>query len=203
MKYQNIKQAKAIEKENIKRLLKVNPNLNDKPGIYFLLRNDENGFKFAYIGQARTSILQRLASHLVGYQQHIDLSLKRHKLYSEDNPYGWRVEFLNFSERQLDDKEKEYIKKYADAGYQLRNVSIGGQGSNRDAGQIGERKQAKGYYDGLEQGRKNLAKELSHIIDKHLIVSLKPEKLNNKVSQKALEKFNGLLEIEEVEVQDE
>lgn len=195
----NIAKAKAIEKENIKRLLKVNPKLNDKPGIYFLLRNDENGFKFAYIGQARTSILQRLASHLVGYQQHIDLSLRRHKLYSKDNPYGWRVEFLNFPPRMLDEKEKEYIKKYADAGYQLRNVSIGGQGSNRDAGQIGERKQAKGYYDGLAQGRKNLAKEIKNIIDKHLTVSLKPEKLNNKVSQKALEKFNGLLEIEEVE----
>ena len=195
----DFRKAKAIEKENMKKLLRVNPKLNGKPGIYFLLRTDENGFKFAYIGQARKSILQRLASHLVGFNQHIDLSLRKHKLYSEENPYGWRVEFLNFPESELDDKEKEYIKKYADAGYQLRNVSIGGQGSNRDAGQIGERKQAKGYYDGLEQGRKNLAKELSHIIDKHLIVSLKPEKANNKVSQKALEKFNGLLEIEEVE----
>ena len=199
MSYQNIVKAKMIEKENMKRLLKVNPKLNGKPGIYFLLRTDENGFKFAYIGQARKSILQRLASHLVGFSQHIDLSLRKHKLYSEDNPYGWRVEFLNFPPRMLDEKEKEFIKKYADAGYQLRNVSVGGQGENRDSGQIGERKSAKGYYDGLAQGRKNLAKELRHIIDTHLIVSLKPEKANNKVSQKALEKFNGLLEIEEVE----
>ena len=190
MKYQNIAKAKMIEKENMRRLLKVNPKLNGKPGIYFLLRTDENGFKFAYIGQARKSILQRLASHLVGFSQHIDLSLRKHKLYSEDNPYGWRVEFLNFPPRMLDEKEKEYIKKYADAGYQLRNVSIGGQGENRDAGTIGERKSAKGYYDGLAQGRKNLARELNNIIDKHLVVSLKPEKANNKVSQKALEKFN-------------
>ena len=199
MSYQNIAKAKMIEKENMKRLLKVNPKLNGKPGIYFLLRTDENGFKFAYIGQARKSILQRLASHLVGFSQHIDLSLRKHKLYSEDNPYGWRVEFLNFPPRMLDEKEKEYIKKYADAGYQLRNVSVGGQGENRDAGQIGERKSAKGYYDGLAQGRLNLARELKGIIDKHLVVSLKAEKQNNKISQKALEKFNGLLEIEEVE----
>ena len=199
MSYQNIAKAKMIEKENMKRLLKVNPKLNGKPGIYFLLRTDENGFKFAYIGQARKSILQRLASHLVGFSQHIDLSLRKHKLYSEDNPYGWRVEFLNFPPRMLDEKEKEYIKKYADAGYQLRNVSVGGQGENRDAGQIGERKSAKGYYDGLTQGRLNLARELKGIIDKHLVVSLKAEKQNNKISQKALEKFNGLLEIEEVE----
>ena len=197
MNYQNIRQAKAIEAKNKKRLLEVNPKLNDKSGIYFLLRTDENGFKYAYIGQARTSILQRLASHLVGYQQHIDLSLKRHKLYSEDNPYGWRVEFINFPPSQLDDKEKEFIKKYADAGYQLRNVSIGGQGSNRDAGQIGERKQSKGYYDGLAQGRKNLARELKGIIDKHLVVSLKPEKATNKVSIKQFEKFKELLESED------
>ena len=193
MNYQNIRQAKTIEAKNKKRLLEVNPKLNDKPGIYFFLRTNEEGFKFAYIGQA-LSIIQRCCGHMVGYQQHIDLSLKRHKLYSEKNPYGWRIEFINFPINQLDEMEKKYIKKYADAGYQLRNVSIGGQGSNRDAGQIGERKQSKGYYDGLEQGRKNLARELKGIIDKHLVVSLKPEKATNKVSIKQFEKFCELLE---------
>lgn len=175
MNYQNIARAKTIEQENKKRLLKVNPKLNDRSGIYFLLREDENGFKFAYVGQAK-SVLQRLASHLVGYEQHIDLSLRKHKLYSEDNPYGWRVEFLNFPESQLDEKEKYYIKLYADNGYQLRNVSIGGQGGNRDSGSIGERKAPKGYLQGIQQGRKNLARELSNIAEKHLIIRLKPEK---------------------------
>lgn len=195
LNYQNLRKAKAIESENAKRLLALNPKLNDKPGIYFFLRTNEEGFKFAYIGQAK-SVIQRCCSHMVGYQQHIDLSLRKHKLYSANNPYGWRLEFLNFPENQLDEKEKEYIKKYADAGYQLRNVSVGGQGNNRDAGQIGERKASKGYYDGLAQGRKNLAKELTNIIDKHLVVNLKPEKANNKVSIKAFEKFNALLETE-------
>ena len=41
--YQNIAKAKAIEKQNRERLLKVNPKLNDRSGIYFLLRTDENG----------------------------------------------------------------------------------------------------------------------------------------------------------------
>ena len=50
--YQNIAKAKAIEKQNRERLLKVNPKLNDRSGIYFLLREDENGFKYAYVGQA-------------------------------------------------------------------------------------------------------------------------------------------------------
>lgn len=194
MSYQNIARAKAIEQENKKRLLKLNPKLNDKSGIYFLLREDENGFKFAYVGQAK-SVLQRLASHLVGYEQHIDLSLRKHKLYSEDNPYGWRIEFLNFPESQLDEKEKYYIKLYADKGYQLRNVSIGGQGGNRDSGSIGERKAPKGYMQGIQQGKKVLARELSSIAEKHLIIRLKPEKEHNKVSQKQYEKFMDLLKV--------
>lgn len=190
--YKNIAKAKAIERKNRERLLKVNPKLDDKSGIYFLLRQNEDGFKFAYIGQSKC-LLQRLCSHMVGYQQHIDLSLRKHGLYSESNPYGWRVEFLNFKESELDEKEKFYIKQYADAGYQLRNVSTGGQGAERDSGQIGEKKPPKTYRQGLEQGRKNLAHELSHIIDTHLVVSLKPEKSGNKVSQRALEKFKELL----------
>lgn len=198
MNYQNIARAKAIEQENKKRLLKLNPKLNDKSGIYFLLREDENGFKFAYVGQAK-SVLQRLASHLVGYEQHIDLSLRKHKLYSEDNPYGWRVEFLNFPESQLDEKEKYYIKLYADNGYQLRNVSIGGQGENRDSGSIGERKAPKGYLQGIQQGRKNLARELSSIAEKHLKIEIRDDKKHNKVSQKQYEKFMDLLKVGDLE----
>lgn len=190
----NIARAKAIERKNKERLLKVNPKLNDKGGIYFLLRTDEQGFKYAYIGQSRESngILTRLAQHMVGYKQHIDLSLKKHKLYSEDNPYGWRVEFLNFPDSELDEKEQYYIKQYALNGYQLRNVSLGGQGEGRNM--INDTKPARGYRDGILQGRRQLAKQLKHIIDTHLTVTIRPEKQNNKVSIKAFEKFNNLLE---------
>ena len=189
MSYKNIKQAKAIEYKNRQRLLAVNPNLDDKSGIYFLTRTDENGFRYAYIGQA-VKILQRLASHLVGYQ-HIDLSLKKHGLFSADNIYGWKIGFLHYPQDMLDEMEQKYILQYAQSGYQLRNKTAGGQGEGKS--QIDEYKPTKGYRDGLEQGRKNLAKELSNIIDKHLIVSLKPEKQNNKVSIRAFEKFNELL----------
>lgn len=203
MNYQNIARAKAIEQENKKRLLKLNPKLNDRSGIYFLLREDENGFKYAYIGQA-VHTLSRLASHLVGYEQHIDLSLKRHKLYDkEKNPYGWRVEFLNYPESQLDEKEKYYIKLYADKGYQLRNVSLGGQGENRASGSIGERKAPKGYMQGIQQGKKVLARELSSIAEKHLIIELRADKANNKVSQKQYEKFMDLLKVGENNVDSE
>lgn len=185
----NFQRAKAIEAQNKKRLLSVNPHLDERSGIYFLLRVDENGIKYAYIGQAK-HILTRLAQHLEGYQ-HIDISLKKHGLYSEDNMHGWKVGFLYFPLDQLDEKEQHYIRQYALNGYQLRNKTSGSQGEGKK--QIDEYKPAKGYYDGLKQGRKNLAKELVNIIDKHLEISLKPEKANNKVSIKAFEKFKELL----------
>ena len=190
--YRNIAKAKAIEKQNKKRLLKVNPKLNERSGIYFLLRENENGFRFGYIGQAK-NITQRLCGHLAGYKQHIDKSLKAHGLFSEDNPYGWRVEFLNFPISELDEKEKYYIKLYADKGYQLRNVSVGGQGSERDSGTIGERKPPKGYFQGILQGKRVLARDLSSIAEKHLKIEIREDKKNNKVSQKQFEKFKELM----------
>ena len=191
--YKNIAKVKAIEKQNKGRLLKVNTKLNERSGIYFLLRTDENGFRFAYIGQA-VKILTRLASHMTGYEQHIDLSLRKHKLYDEQkNPHGWRVEFLNFPISELDEKEQYYIKLYADKGYQLRNVSLGGQGDNRASGSIGERKAPKGYMQGIQQGKKVLARELSNIAEKHLKIEIREDKKNNKVSQKQFEKFKELM----------
>lgn len=184
---------KAIEKANRKRLLKLNPELNDHGGIYFLTR-EEDGFKYAYIGQSKESagILTRLCQHLVGYQQHIDLSLRKHKLYSEDNPTGWKVGCKNYPDIKLDEMEQYYIKLYASKGYQLRNVSLGGQGEGRNM--INDTKPARGYRDGVAQGRKSMARDISAIIEKHLTVQLKPDKLHNKVSQRAFEKFKGLLE---------
>lgn len=187
---QNITRAKAIEQENKKRLLEINPDLDEDSGIYFLTRIDENDIKYAYIGQAK-HILTRLAQHLVGYQ-HIDLSIKRHKFYADDNPYGYNIGFLKFPESDLDEMEQFFIKKYANSGYQLRNKTAGGQCEGKT--QIDEYRPQKGYRDGIKHGKKSLARELSHIIDTHLTVELRPEKAHNKVSQKAFEKFKGLLD---------
>ena len=189
--YKNFVKAKAIEAENRKRWLKVDPHLNDNPGIYILTRIDEDGFKFGYAGQAK-KLITRLCQHSAGHQQHIDLSLKKHGLYSEKNPYGWRVVHTNCPESELDEKEQYYIKWLADQGYQLRNKTGGSQGKGKK--QINEYRPAKGYYDGLKQGKKSLARELSHIIDTHLQVSLKPEKQGNKVSIRAFEKFQKLID---------
>lgn len=185
-----MKQAKAIEQKNKERLLKVNPNLNDDSGIYFLTRADEDGIKYAYIGQAK-HITQRLCSHLVGYQ-HIDLSLKKHGLYSADNICGWKIGFLNFPESVLDEKEQHYIKQYAQNGYQLRNKTSGSQGEGKR--QIDEYRPQRGYRDGLAQGYKNASKEVSHLFEKHLNYSTKSDK-PNKNQQKAVEKFEEFLSV--------
>lgn len=187
--YQKFKQAKAVEKKNKERFLAVNPHLDEKSGIYILTREDENGFRYAYIGQA-VHVLTRLAQHLAGFQ-HIDLSLKKHGLYSKENPYGWTVDSFSYSVEELDKQEQYWIKKYADMGFQLRNKTSGSQGEGK--AQIADYRPHKGYRDGLEQGRKNLAKELSNIADKHLVISLKPEKSGNKVSERQFEKFKELL----------
>lgn len=186
---ENLRKAKAIESKNKRLLRGVNPNLDEGSGIYFLTRTDEDGIKYAYIGQAK-HILTRLAQHLVGYQ-HIDLSLKKHGLYSPDNQYGWKVGFLHFPLDKLDEMEQHYIKQYAQSGYQLRNKTSGSQGTGKK--QIDEYRPQKGYRDGILQGKKMLAAELSNIIEKHLSVCLREDKKNNKVSIKAFDKFKDLL----------
>ena len=189
MSYQNFRQIKAIEQKNKQRLLEVNSRLDDESGIYFLTREDEQCFRYAYIGQA-VHILTRLAQHLVGYQ-HIDLSLKKHGLYSEENPYAWQGKFRHYTTNLLDKMEQLWIKQYADKGYQLRNKTSGSQGEGK--AQIADYRPQKGYRDGLKQGRINLARELSSIAEKHLKIEIRDDKKNNKISQRQFEKFKELL----------
>lgn len=186
----NYKQLYAIKKANRERILKVCPNCPETSGIYFLLR-EEDGFKFAYIGQS-VNLLQRLADHLQGYQ-YIDLSIKKHGLWSEDNLTGWNVHFLVFPKDQLDEKEQYYIKKYANAGYQLRNVTSGSQGQGKKG--LGNSKQPKTYTEGVVQGEKNMAKRIKHLFDLHL--DYQPKKQPpTKLQEKALQKFKEILEYE-------
>ena len=189
-KYKNIAKVKAIERKNEKLLLSVNPEIDNESGIYFLTRVDsETGIKFSYVGQA-LHIKQRMLQHMTGYQ-HIDLSIRKHKFYSRENPDGWQVNFLHFPKDKLDEMERYYITLYAQKGYQSRNKDTGGGTGKQE---LGERKPARGYRDGVAQGRKSMARDISSIIDKHLTVQLREDKQHNKVSQRAFEKFKGLLE---------
>jgi hypothetical protein len=183
----NYRQIKAIEAKNKEKMLSVNPKLNEQSGIYFLIRKDEQGFKYCYIGQAK-HILTRLAQHLSGYQ-HIDLSIKKHGLYSEENPYGWQVNFLPFSLDELDEKEQEYIKRYANAGFQMKNKTSGSQGKGKK--QIADYREPRGYRAGVEQGRKKASKEIAGYFDKYLEAVIKKP---CKYADSALQKFQEFLD---------
>ena len=185
-----ITEIKRMEREIKQRLLFINPKLNEQSGIYFLTREDEQGIKYAYIGQAK-HILSRLAQHMTGYQ-HIDLSLKKHGLISNSNMGGWNVNFLNFPEELLDEKEQYYIKKYALGGSQLRNKTAGGQGAGKK--QINDYRPGKTYRQGVEQGMKNASRDVAKLFEKHLNVSAKsnPPTVNQ---MKAMDKFEKFLEL--------
>ena len=84
----------------------------------------------------------------------------------------------------LDEKEQEYILKYANAGYQLRNKTSGSQSEGKKG--IESNKQSKGYYDGKEAGYLMARKEIAHWFSLHLNVSMKKPTKN---AEKALQKF--------------
>lgn len=185
----NYKKIYAIEKSNRERLLKVNPKLDDKSGIYFLTRTDEDGISYFYIGQA-IKILQRMCSHLTGYQ-HIDLSLKKRGFYSADNPYGWQINFIHYPKDELDQMEQYWILQYTKKGYQCRyNKTAGGQGEGKE--KINEFKASKTYRDGLKQGYKNASREVSHLFELHLDYKTKSD-MPSKNQQKAIDKFDKFL----------
>lgn len=186
----NYKQVYAIKATNEKRILKYNPNVPKRSGIYFLLR-EENGFRYGYVGQAQ-NLLSRLADHLRGFQ-HIDLSIRKHGLYTAENPTGYKIHFLEFPVEELDEKEQYYIKKYANAGYQMRNATAGGQGEGK-AG-LDKNRPPKNYYDGLEQGKKNTRKFIKHLFDLHLDYMPKKQP-PTKLQEKAMQKFKDFLEME-------
>lgn len=174
------------EWENKQRIRALCPDVNEKSGVYIMIRH-ENGFKYAYVGQAK-HLLTRLAQHLhiSKNPQHIDLSIKKHGLYSEENQTGWRIAYCHCTEEELDKNERELISKYANMGYQLRNKTSGGQ----DGGKFGiaENRSSKGYRDGVAQGYENARREIKHLFELHLVARIKSDK-PNKIQEKALQKF--------------
>ena len=182
----NYRQIYARKAECEKRIKEVCPDCPNTSGIYFLLR-EENGFRYAYIGQAK-HLLTRLAQHLTGYQR-IDLSLRKHGLFKPDNPNGWKINFLEFPEEKLDEMEQKYILNYANAGYQLRNVESGGKQGKTV---FGEKRQSKGYHDGIENGKEKTRLFIADLFKKHLDFVPK----NNpptKLQGRAMKKFEDFL----------
>ena len=189
MKKPNYKQIFAIKRERENRIKKICPNIPNTSGIYVFYRTDEANIRRAYCGQA-VNLLERCASHL-GEYDHIALSLKKHGFYSEDNQNGWKLAFKVCRKSELDEKEVATIKSFADDGFQMYNVTSGSQSTGKMV--VGQQKPPKGYRDGIKQGKITLARELSDIAEKHLEIKIKPDKANNKISQKQFEKFKELI----------
>ncbi len=190
----NFKQIKAIEKSNKQRLLKVMPSLTEESGIYILTR-EENGFKYAYVGQAK-HILTRLAEHLKAScgifdkkTQHIDYSIRKHGLKTEENPNGWDITTIICKEDELNEAEQDLIRHYANNGYQMRNKTAGGQGVGKF--EIAETRPRKNYHDGLKQGYSKAQKEVKKLFEKNLDYSIKGKENKNKI--KAYEKFKAFI----------
>lgn len=195
----NYRQIMAIRKANEDKIRKVCPTVSEKSGIYAFWRIDENGFKYAYVGQAK-NLLKRLAEHLSGYQ-HIDCSIKKHKFYdAELNPCGYHVEIIEeCAEEALDEREQYWIKWNADNGYQLRNKTTGSQGEGKSA--LGEGKSTKGYREGLSKGYENARKDVAKLFEKNLTYSINGK--DGKLKQRAYEKFTEFLNVNQTEEEDE
>jgi hypothetical protein len=192
MQRPNYKNIYAMKAEREKRIKKICPNIPYESGIYVFYRTDEANIRRAYCGQA-VSLCERCAAHLAEYD-HIALSLKKHGFYSEDNPYGWKLMFKTCPKDELDEKEVLSIKHFADNGYQMYNITSGSQSKGKLV--TGQYKSPKTYRQGIQAGKLTLARELTDIIGKHLTVTIREDKKFNKVSIKALEKFNALIDEE-------
>ena len=191
----DFRKIKAIDQTNKQKLVKHFGVIPDTSGIYILTRK-EKGFKYAYIGQAK-HLLTRLVGHLRAScgiydknTQHIDNSVKKHGLYSGDNKTGWNMVYWLYKEYLLDEQEQYFIKKYANAGYQLRNKTAGGQGAGKF--EIAETKEKKGYRQVLHNGYEKAVKDIAKLFEKNLtaVINGKP----NKNKEKALLKFNALIQ---------
>lgn len=178
------RQRKAIEKTYKKNWLKLCPTLNNNAGIYVLTRIDGDR-RCAYVGQS-VHLLDRLASHSMGHEQHIDKSLKAHKLYSDTNTIGWQVAFLNCKETELNTLEKMYIDKYKNLGYEMLNVSGGGQGTERIAN-INKPKARTGYRNGVAYGENKAKIRLRNDIDKYVDIIIKGK--TNKLKERKLKEL--------------
>lgn len=162
----NWKKLYAMKEKAKKQLLMVNPMITNGSGIYMLTRTDENQISFCYVGQAR-HLMDRLVSHMLGYSQRIDISLKKRGLFDlHTNLHGWKVSFKRCKIRELNDKEHSAITYYLAQGFQLYNKTLGSQGKGKIS--INDGQSTKGYRDGVEYGYKKAIKEISEYFIKYL-----------------------------------
>ena len=62
----NFRQIYARQNQCKSKIQSICPDIDQSSGIYWFYRVDENGIKFAYIGQAK-HLLDRVSQHLQEY----------------------------------------------------------------------------------------------------------------------------------------
>lgn len=176
---------KIIAEKAIAPIIKRNSQTTQS-GIYIYERTDEHGICYFYVGQA-VNIFERQVGHWNGWQQRIDVSLKKRKFLSEKNPYGWTFKILEYCDKdKLNERESFYIKTNMQEGKQTYNRTFGGQGEGKVSMDM-ERKPSKGYYDGKKQGFEDCRKQMQVWFDKYLSVGIKGTP--NKIKERALQRF--------------
>lgn len=173
-----VRMARELAENN--KLKKMGYFVPKTSGIYIFARNEQ----FAYIGQAK-DLQRRIIDHIISYNQHIDISLKKRGLFNQDNAKGWLLTWEECSSDELDSKEREYIAEWLDKGATLYNITSGGQ----DAGKtdINQRKPSKTYKQGVEYGREQERAKMRQFFEKYLDVTIKGTP--NKIKEKKLQEF--------------
>lgn len=188
----DLKQRFAILNEKKKIIKSICPEITKESGIYCFYRVNEDNELCIYIGQAKC-LLDRTSQHLLDSKQHIDKSLKKHKLCSKENPYGWKLKILKKCRiDELDYYEKEYINLYWGKNWKLYNVTGGGQFDKAE--DIGERYEVKlkSYRNGKAIAYDKAREYVKTMFDKYLDYTIKGKE--NKLKLRKFNEFKKFLE---------
>lgn len=193
----NYRQIYAIKKQRQEQIKKLNPLISNNGGIYVFYRTKENGKLGIYVGQATKSILERCATHLDGYKSknpsHIDKSLKAHGLFSDENPFGWKLGIYCYcSAKNCNELEKQAIELYRKKeNCEMYNITVGGQDEGKVDFQKRSQEQLKRYRHGKAQGEKEILEKVRTFFAKYLdfVIKGKP----NKTKERKLLEFKELL----------
>ena len=190
------KQQWAIQRMNERKILQMYPEIKRQSGIYGYFRIDiKTGERCFYVGQA-VDLIARLAGHLMGYKRknasHIDKSLYVHGFTNgANNTDKWWVKILAYAPKsELDILEQKYINLFLEKYEKCYNITGGGQIDKAE--DVGKRlnTKLKSYANGKNNGYEKARAEIANLFEKYLTFDVRK---NNKLSQRAKEKFEKFL----------
>ena len=176
-----------------KQIILQHCKMPEESGIYMFHRYKEDGGYACYIGQAK-NLLKRTAEHLMGRKQHIDKSLYKRKWISEENPYGWQLDLISICpQEELDKLEKMWIDYFKNLGYELYNVTGGGQFDKAEDINARYEVKLKTYRNGKNKGAEKVREKIKTYFEKYLDVSIKGKP--TKIKERKLEEFKKFIEM--------